>query len=95
MDETDAVAESLLEDTNELAGEGDFRDEEDDGAPLGEGFGGELEVDIGLAAAGDATEEAGVAGGLLELGESALLGGIEGDFRRKRCGTALGVRKGS
>ncbi len=31
MDEDDAIAESLFEDFNELAGKGDFGNEEDDG----------------------------------------------------------------
>lgn len=80
MNEADTVAESLLENANKLAGEGDLGDEEDDRLAARDGIGGELEVNVGLAATGDATEKASVTRGLLELGEGALLSGVEGDF---------------
>ena len=38
MEEGDAVTEGLLENLNDLASEGDFGDEEDDGFLRSEGF---------------------------------------------------------
>ena len=77
MEEGDAAGEVALEDLDELGGEGDFGDEEDDGAPGGESFGGESEVEIGFAAAGDAVEEFGGAGGGAEGGEGGALVGVQ------------------
>lgn len=79
VNEVNVAAEGLLEDRDELAGEGDFWDEKNGGLVVLEGVGGEFEVDVGFAAAGDAEEEASEAGGLLKLGKSARLGGIEGN----------------
>ncbi len=56
MDEDDAAAEGLFEDFDELAGEGDFRDEEDGGFLRFEGVFGHFEVDIGFTATGNASE---------------------------------------
>ncbi len=67
VEEGDAVAEGGGEDLDELGGEGDFGDEEDDGSVLSEGFGGEFEVDVGFAGAGDAEEELGWVGDGVEL----------------------------
>lgn len=79
MDEEDALTEGGFEDFDELAGESDFRDEEDGGFAALEGFRGELEVDISLTAAGDAAEERGVSWGLLDSFEGFALGRIEID----------------
>lgn len=80
MDEADAVAEGLLEDTDKLASKGNFGDEKDNRLVILDGFGGELEVDIGLATTGNAAEEAGVARGFLEGSQGLFLGGVERDF---------------
>ena len=77
MEEGDLASESGFEDLDELRGESDFGDEEDDGFALVEGFGGELEVDVGFAAAGDAVEQFGVVLDGFEVAESGFLGGIE------------------
>ncbi len=71
----------MLEDTDELTGEGDFRDEKDGRAALQESVGGELEIDIGLAAAGDTTEEFSGARGGLEASKGGFLGGVKGNER--------------
>ncbi len=67
----------MLENLDQLAGEGDLGNEEDGGLAAGEGVGGEFEINIGLAAAGNATEEARIAWSSEELPESGGLGGVE------------------
>ena len=56
MEEGDLASESGFEDLDELGSESDFGDEEYDRFALIEGFGGEFEVDVGFATAGDAVE---------------------------------------
>lgn len=80
VDENDFIWEGLLKNADELAGEGDFGDEQDGGFAGFEGLGGESEVDIGFAATGDAAQEAGGAGGGFEGFKGGFLGRIEGDF---------------
>ncbi len=57
MEDGDGVAEAGPEAVAELRGEGDLRDEDDRPAAVVEGRGDGLEVDLGLAAAGDPVEE--------------------------------------
>lgn len=53
MDKEDTVAKSFAEDFDKLTGESNFGDEESNGFLLFKGFGGELEINIGFAAAGN------------------------------------------
>ena len=76
VDEDDATFEGLLEDFDELAGEGDFRDEEDGGFLRFEGVFGHFEVDIGFTATGNASEQTSGSWGFLEALEGILLGFI-------------------
>lgn len=80
MDEDDLVTEGLREDFDELAGESDFRDEEDSGFVILERIRGEFEVNIGLAATSDAAEQTSSTRGANDLRESGGLSGIKGDF---------------
>ena len=59
MNQSNLAAEGVLEDLDELRGEGDFWDEEDDRFLSPQSVLGKFEIDIGLAAAGDAVEEFG------------------------------------
>ncbi len=57
VDEVDTGAESLLENLDELGGEGDFGNEEDGGVLRFKGISGHFEVDIGFTATGYTSEE--------------------------------------
>lgn len=67
VDQGNGIVKSLLEDLDELAGEGDFRNKENGRFTLSESICGELEVNICLAAASNAAEEASRARGLNKL----------------------------
>lgn len=101
VNEENTLTEGLLKDLDELAGKGDLGDEEDDGFLLLERVRGELEVDISLAATGDAAEETRGSWGLLEGAESGFLGGVEenggwseGLRQRGVLGDSRGLRGG-
>ncbi len=79
MNEEDTVAEGVVEDFDELAGEGDFGDEEDGGFLRLERVRGHLEVEIGLTTTGDAAQKTSAARGVLELSEGFSLSRIEVD----------------
>lgn len=79
VNEGDEVAKGVFKDFDELAGEGDFGDEEDGGFLLPERFRGELEVDIGFTATGNASEQRSVSWGLFDGSEGIFLGRIELD----------------
>lgn len=81
VDEDDATFEGLLEDFDELAGEGDFRDEEDGGFLRFEGVFGHFEVDIGFTATGNASKQTSGSWGFLEALEGISLGFIERNWR--------------
>lgn len=81
MDEHDLIGESFGENVDELAGEGDFGNEENGGFLLVESIGGEGKVDIGFATTGYTAQKAGGARDGFELAKGGLLGGIEGNIR--------------
>jgi len=81
VDEDNAATEGLFEDFDELAGEGDFRDEEDGGFLRFEGVFGHFEVDIGFTATGNASEQTSGSWGFLEALEGILLGFVERNWR--------------
>lgn len=56
MEENDAVAEGLLENLDDLAGEGDFGDEEDDGGLGLKGLSSEFKVKVGFTATSHTSE---------------------------------------
>lgn len=59
MEESDVLWESLLKNGDKLRSEGNFRNEQDDGLVVFEGFGGESKVNVGFAGASDTMEEFG------------------------------------
>ena len=77
VDKGGLAGKSLFKNFNQLRSEGDFRDKQDDGAALGARFGGESEVEIGFAGAGDTVKETSGGAGSLERGEGGALSGIE------------------
>ncbi len=66
MDKADAGAEGGFENLDELAGEGDFGDEEDDGLTVFKGILGHFEIDVGFTATSNAMEEFCVSWSLIE-----------------------------
>jgi hypothetical protein len=72
----DDVLEMLLKIADDLGGKGDFWDEDNDGLAFGEGMLGELDINVGFAATGDAVQENGVGGIGFDLRDGGLLGGV-------------------
>ena len=98
VNEGDEVAKGVFEDFDELAGEGDFGDEEDSGFAGFERFCGHLEVEIGFTATSNASEETSGAGGFLEGSKGIFLGRVEvdkGQFKKIwRFGGVRGCLRG-
>ena len=78
----DNILKMRLKIADNLRGEGDFWYENNDRLTFGERALGELDIDIGFAATGDAVEENRVGGICLYFGDCALLGGAERVFWR-------------
>lgn len=84
VNQNDLATKSALKNLYELAGEGDFGNEKDGRFTFGEGARSELEVDVGLAATGDATQETGGLSDGFESGKGGFLSGVEGDRRMRK-----------
>lgn len=89
MDKGDKITKSLFKNFDQLASEGDFRDEKNDGFLLFEGIGGELEIDIGFTATGDTSEQMSAFWGLLEGFQGLFLGRIELNQWKFGCGSSV------